>query len=388
VAALATTGVLAGVLATQGPAPARPELGLFVTSQSSPAVRAAAAQLGVQVQDDTVYASGGPCYCSYSPPAGGLRLLLAVGALSSGQASSIAQGLVASGHADTIWRPMWEMNQDVGGWFPSWNQNALSPAAYVARFQAIVGAARAVPGANFTFEWNPDASNNHNAVGRSWNDTYPGDAFVDQVGVDAYDWPGYQANVQRVLAFAQAHHRPLAFPEWGLNGHDDPAFVDYIASVPAALQAYFIYGGPGINSDIFQFPASRAAYGRDFGGNAPPPTTTSSLPAATTTAPPPPTSTTTTAGVPPPVPAAPSGLVVAPAGCMTKVTLSWSNAPGTLGIDVFRDGTEIAWPGWPGPPPVSYTDVSAPSGTHSYAVAGYDSAGVGPKSAPLTVAVC
>ena len=31
----------------------------------------------------------------------------------------------------------------------------------------------------------------------------------------------------------------------------------------------------------------------------------------------------------------------------STVTISWTNAVSTLGDDVFRDGQEIAWPGWP-----------------------------------------
>jgi len=69
----------------------------------------------------------------------------------------------------------------------------------------------------------------------------------------------------------------------------------------------------------------------------------------------------------------------------STVTLSWVNAAGTLGDDVYRDGAEVAWPGWPGAAVTSYGDAGVADGTHTYTVAGYNSSGVGPKSAAVTV---
>ena len=53
----------------------------------------------------------------------------------------------------------------------------------------------------------------------------------------------------------------------------------------------------------------------------------------------------------------------------------------TLGDDVFRDGQEIAWPGWPSPVVTSYQDTNVAPGTHTYYVAAYNSSGVGTASA-------
>ncbi|MGA2519814.1 MAG: alkaline phosphatase family protein [Acidimicrobiales bacterium] len=123
----------------------------------------------------------------------------------------------------------------------------------------------------------------------------------------------------------------------------------------------------------------------------PPTTTTTAAPTTTTTAAPtttttrPSSTTTTTQGSSPSprIPAAPSSLVATASG--STVSLSWSNPAGTLGDDVFRDGVEIAWPGWPSPVITSYQDAGVTTGTHTYYVTAYDSAGVGPSSNAVTV---
>jgi hypothetical protein len=86
---------------------------------------------------------------------------------------------------------------------------------------------------------------------------YPGDDFVNYIGVDVYDSSSthyshnagtaeqHRASWQYLLNgdhgltwwsdFARAHHKALAVPEWGVSqlpngqgGGDDPAFVDEI----------------------------------------------------------------------------------------------------------------------------------------------------------------
>ncbi len=284
--------------------------GLFVNSQTPSDVLSLGRTLGVTPTIMTVYADGS-CYCTYAdPPSTSMTLMLGVGALTSTEATSIGQSLVAAGQSGAIIRVMWEQNQDVGGWFQDWNQLSLTAAQYISTFQSIVTTMRAVPGEAFRFMWNPNGGTGNEASGRTWADTWPGSSYVNYVGVDQYDYPGYASNIQAVIAFAQSQNLAPAIPEWGLNGSDDPSYINGVASLvnnPAnnfALQAYFSYdgGSGGIDSDITQFPQSQAAYIVDFGGAASPPSTTSPPPSTTTTAPPvtttttsPPPSTTTTA---------------------------------------------------------------------------------------------
>lgn len=319
------------------------QLGLFDDTQTQSAVESDAQALGVTVGAITVYASGGVCYCTYSPITTGLRLVLGVGALTPGQATTIAQALVASGHGNTVVRIMWEMNQDVSGWFQDWNQSTFpNPASYVSTFQAIVTAMRSVPGADFTFMWNPNGGSGNEAAGRTWNDTYPGDAYVDEIGIDQYDFSGYQANFAQVQAFAVAHGKPFGIPEWGLNGSDDPAYVNFVASLQdVALNAYFIYAG-NPNSNIFEFPKSQAAYTADFGSSGPPSTTTTTTTrppsTTTTTRPKPPPTTTTTRPAPPTT----TTTTVPPVTGGTTTTTSPVPPPQDVivcGIMAFADGS-------------------------------------------------
>jgi len=82
---------------------------------------------------------------------------------------------------------------------------------------------------------------------------------------------------------------------------------------------------------------------------------------------------------------APTGLGATVHG--PTVTLTWANPAGMLGDDVYRDGVKVAWPGWPGAAVTAYTDNGVAHGSHTYTVSAYNSAGEGPRSAPVTVTV-
>jgi hypothetical protein len=133
-----------------------------------------------------------------------------------------------------------------GGWYYWSVQNNTGPygtANFIAGWQHIVEVLRAVPGAAFTFCWNPYIF--QSGYGAEVQDTYPGDHYVDQIGLDIYDDQGYPGltsppyNVRTLaqqeaawsnflynpdglnswLSFAQQHNKPLCFPEWGLKLH-------------------------------------------------------------------------------------------------------------------------------------------------------------------------
>jgi hypothetical protein len=240
-----------------------PALGLFVPGQSPAAAASLAAQLGVTAGMLTVYAYNN--YTQFSPPSTSMRLLLGVGEVTPAEATTIGDTLVATGHANTIIRIMWEMN---GNWM-QWGTQSLSAAQYIAIYQAAEQAFAAVPGNDFQYSWNVNAGTTE--PGRTEFDTYPGDAYVSSIGIDFYDFHDDGA-VSPVVAFAAAHGKPVSFDEWGLNGSDDPGFIDYVASVihnPAddvTFEAYFSFDGT-INSDITQFPLSEAEYRKDFAGS-------------------------------------------------------------------------------------------------------------------------
>ena len=151
---------------------------------------------------------------------------------------------------------------------------------------------RSVAGEHFRFVWNPDAGA-FTQSGYSVAAAYPGNAYVDVIGLDAYDqtwatpqtptnaWS--QTDAPRPLTaaqqFASAHGKPLAFPEWGVairsDGHglgDDPYFINQMAAWmenPAndvTYETYFDDNSGGVNSLITggSFPNSLAAFTADL----------------------------------------------------------------------------------------------------------------------------
>jgi hypothetical protein len=220
----------------------------------------------------------------------------AVGSLATGATGAynsyfvtLAQTLVAAGESNAYLRLGWEFD---GGWY-AWS--ATTPAAeasYAAYFAQIVTAMRAVPGAAFRFVWNPDAS--------AFNDApynvalaYPGNAYVNVIGLDAYDqsWASPQTptnawnetlvpSLNQAHSFAAAKGEPLAFPEWGVatrsDGHglgDDPLYITNMVSFmhnPAndvAYESYFDFDVPGQVDAITDgtFPNSLAAFTNGLG---------------------------------------------------------------------------------------------------------------------------
>ena len=140
--------------------------------------------------------------------------------------------------------------------------------------------------------WNPDAGA-FTQSGYSVAAAYPGDAYVDVIGLDAYDqsWatPQTPANawssttlptLTAAQQFASSHGKPLAFPEWGVairsDGHglgDDPYFINQMlawmenSANDVAYETYFDDNSGGVNSLITggSFPNSLAAFSADLG---------------------------------------------------------------------------------------------------------------------------
>ncbi len=158
-----------------------------------------------------------------------------------------AQSLVAAGLGKVIIRPNWEFNSlwACGGTFPNGaNPGSVGTSAeFASAWRHYVTALRSVPGGNFKFTWNP-------IVVDSAKDAWPGDAYVDYIGIDIYDtwwdhadataaerWASKVEGLDAFAAFAALHGKPMAVDEWGLwdgaftqagAGGDSPAFVQYM----------------------------------------------------------------------------------------------------------------------------------------------------------------
>ena len=114
----------------------------------------------------------------------------AVGTLAQGATGAynsyfvtLAQTLVAGGQANAYLRLGWEFD---GSWMAWAATTPGAEASFASYFQQIVTAMRSVPGEQFRFVWNPDAGA-FTQSGYSVAAAYPGNAYVDVIGLDAYD---------------------------------------------------------------------------------------------------------------------------------------------------------------------------------------------------------
>jgi Glycosyl hydrolase family 26 len=197
--------------------------------------------------------------------------------------TAYAQHLVQYGYGGSVIRIGWEFN---GNWFP-WSA-AKDPQAWIEYWRRIVRTMRAVPGAHFRFDWNAAASGQFRA-----EDAYPGDEYVDIIGLDFYNilWSRDpitpEARWQKRLhapngllwhrQFAGDHHKPMSYPEWGTGlrpdgrgGGDDPYYVEqmakWIADNNVEYHNYWDFVASDFNaklSDQHQ-PDSAAAFKRVF----------------------------------------------------------------------------------------------------------------------------
>ncbi|MGA9635222.1 MAG: glycosyl hydrolase [Solirubrobacterales bacterium] len=223
------------------------------------------------------------------PASGGSLAAGARGAYNS-HFVKLGENLIENGQADAIIRPGWEFNAP---WF-RWHAGS-SPGAYVAYYRQIVNSMRSVRGQRFEFEWNPALGK----LGVAPNRAYPGDRYVDYVGLDVYDqswirrwrdpvarWKDYMNQpygLRWQRDFAAQHGKPMTFPEWGLttrpDGHgggDNPYFIsrmyEWIRTNNVAAQYYFDFDAPDGRHELTsgEFPRSAARFRQLFGAGASP----------------------------------------------------------------------------------------------------------------------
>jgi len=201
------------------------------------------------------------------------------------QFSKLAARLVANGFGDAVLRLGWEFN---GDWYP-WSA-AKCPSCFVAYWRRVVTAMRAVPGAHFRFDWNANLGSSPLAPEK----VYPGDAYVDIIGLDVYDQSWDPASVDARLRwqellngdhgltwhrrFAAEHGKPMSYPEWGTgtrpDGHgggDDAYFIErmaeWLAANDVAYHIYWDYPAKDYDAELSRgrLPRAGAAFRRLFG---------------------------------------------------------------------------------------------------------------------------
>ena len=165
-----------------------------------------------------------------------------------------------------------------GTWMP-WAA-AGQAEEFVGAYRRFVDAFRSVS-SQFRFEWNV------NLGGTQMNpvDAYPGDGYVDVIGMDFYYNLAFYSPAPEVAwsqmvtrpyglswleQFALVHHKPTAYPEWGVNSDNAGPFIrkaaEWFASHHVVYQRYW-----NSNSDFAgklsdnQYPNTGAAYIEAFG---------------------------------------------------------------------------------------------------------------------------
>lgn len=165
--------------------------------------------------------------------------------------------LVRYGRGDSVVRLGWEFNGDFMAW------RASDPATWIACYRRAADGIRATNPA-VVLDWTINAHLTPDGIcGGLPTNCYPGDEYVDIVGIDNYDhFPPSptKADFDRVaaapggldwlLAFARQHGKPFSVGEWGVvnngdGGGDSAAFVRWMhawfaAHAPdLAYEAYF-----------------------------------------------------------------------------------------------------------------------------------------------------
>jgi hypothetical protein len=199
---------------------------------------------------------------------------LAAGAAGSydDQFATLARTLIAGGQPNAMLRLGWEFNGNWSAWQVTDTTDAANFAAY---WRDIVTTMRAVPGAAFQFVWNPDDTSGSGSYAPS--DAYPGNAYVDAIGIDVYDqcWCTPRTSstawthlydqpwgLQWATSFASAVGEPLAVPEWGVTNRsrshglgDDPSFIlrfaMWIDTYHVVYTSYFNFNARDGAHDLF-----------------------------------------------------------------------------------------------------------------------------------------
>ena len=188
-------------------------------------------------------------------------------AITSGTYDSAYQyegnALVAAGYSNAIIRLGWEMN---GNWYPWEATNA--PSLYVAAYQHVHDVLAAIPGSAFKFDWCGDAGQSTNIM----TEAYPGDSYVDYVGMDIYDKTGINVSneLSSIASLAETHDKQVSYPEWALCNvpGDDPSFIQAMSNFMNSLPASGA-GSLGYESYFMGDPSNDNTAPHSFDGNYP-----------------------------------------------------------------------------------------------------------------------
>ncbi len=149
--------------------------------------------------------------------------------------SSAARRLADHGRPMLL-RWAWEMN---GDWFAEWDgaHNGKDPAAYARAFRRIHRIFRDAGADNVAFVWSP---NWNSAPDVPWNRMeryYPGDAYVDWVGVSGYNFSAESpGTLFRHVVSAYGGRKPIMLSETAAIEHGGRSKADWIGDLSAYVR--------------------------------------------------------------------------------------------------------------------------------------------------------
>lgn len=192
-----------------------------------------------------------PFFVEAEPGADGDRIAACAGGVFDSHYAALASNLVAADLGDSIVRIAWEANQD---WAP-WSYH-LNPADWRTCWRRVAQTMKAVA-PNLRTNWNVSADGAgapymRNAVElRGFDNFYPGDDVVDEIGIDFYgapqisEWDVVLGDDVGMLGWfvrlAAERGKPLSVPEWGLWDNTDKDWVYGSRDNPVYIEKMFAW---------------------------------------------------------------------------------------------------------------------------------------------------
>ena len=171
----------------------------------------------------------------------------------------------------------WEMN---ASWYPDWNLPGVTAAQFIASWQHVYEIFQSAGATNAAFVWCPTLWNGPGGLSpATW---YPGDAYVDWLGIDAYPQSAVTSFIMTgpsglddTAKFAVQHKKPLMVAEWApaLPQPDTAAAMnlifDFAAAHPKTVKAvvYFDFNTNGKDYTLKDHPVGAAEFRKRVDGN-------------------------------------------------------------------------------------------------------------------------
>jgi beta-mannanase len=123
---------------------------------------------------------------------------------------TFAQSVKAYG-GPVILLPFEEMN---GDWYPwSGTLNGNTPAKHITAWRRVVDIIRAEGATNAKFAWSPNSTSWPNTTANDLTQYYPGDAWVDYVGLDGFNfgnpWQSFSQVFDTAITKVKAYNKPI-----------------------------------------------------------------------------------------------------------------------------------------------------------------------------------